>query len=71
MGGEISIAIDLDKAAINSRQEFLVYMFGTADSWCERVLIKGIKPIGTDRVNLTAVNDDERVYYYDDALAPN
>lgn len=69
---EVVIASDLDfTPVINGRQEPPFYMFGTADSWCERVLIKDIKPIGTDRVNLTAINDDDRVYLYDDALAPN
>ena len=69
---EVVIAGDLDfTPVINGRQEPPFYMFGTADSWCERVLIKDIKPIGTDRVNLTAINDDDRVYLYDDALAPS
>lgn len=69
---EVVVASDLDfTPVINGRQEPPLYMFGTADSWCERVLIKDIKPIGTDRVNLTAVNDDDRVYLYDDALAPD
>ena len=68
---EIVIASDLDfTPVINGRQEPPFYMFGTADSWCERVLIKDIKPVGTDRVNLTAINDDDRVYLYDEALAP-
>jgi hypothetical protein len=66
---EVIINTDLDfSPVVNGRQEPPFFMFGTAESWCERVLIKDIKPVGTDRVNLTAINDDDRVYLYDDAL---
>ncbi len=54
----------------NGSQERPAFTFGNAEEICERVLIKDIKPTGTDRVALTAVNDDDRVYLYDDALAP-
>ena len=55
----------------NGSQERPAFTFGNAEEICERVLIKDIKPTGTDRVALTAVNDDDRVYLYDDALAPS
>jgi hypothetical protein len=68
---EITINTDLDFVPVfNGKQEPPFFMFGTADEWCETVLIKDISPAGTDRVNLTAVNDDARVYLFDDALAP-
>ena len=67
----VEIATDLDfTPVINGRQEPPFYMFGVASEWCERVLIQKIEPSGTDRVNITAINDDDRVYAYDEALAP-
>ena len=69
---EVILASDLDFVpVINGRQEPPFYMFGVASEWCERVLIQKIEPSGTDRVNITAINDDDRVYAYDDAVAPS
>jgi len=69
---EVVLGSDLDFApVINGRQEPPFYMFGTADEWCEKILITDIVPSGTDRVNITAINDDDRVYLYDDAVAPS
>ncbi|WP_396586471.1 host specificity factor TipJ family phage tail protein [Bermanella sp. R86510] len=69
---EVIISQSLDfNPVINGRQEPPFFMFGVASEWCERVLIQDIQPSGTDRVNLTAISDDPRVYAYDDAVAPN
>lgn len=69
---EVILASDLDFVpVINGRQDPPFYMFGIAAEWCERVLIQKIEPSGTDRVNITAINDDDRVYAYDDAVAPS
>lgn len=56
--------------ALNGQQEPPLFMFGVAKEFCMEVLVKDIKPQGTDRVSLTAVNYDERVFDYDDAVAP-
>jgi hypothetical protein len=55
---------------VNAQQEPPYFMFGEADAWCEKVLIKEINPRGTEKVQLKAVSYDERVFAYDDALAP-
>lgn len=69
---EVIISQSLDfNPVMNGRQEPPFFMFGVASEWCERVLIQDIQPSGTDRVNLTAISDDPRVYAYDDAVAPN
>lgn len=65
------LASDIDfNPIINGMQEPPLFMFGVDSQWCARVLIKSIKPSGTDKVQLKAVNDDDRVYDFDDALAP-
>ncbi|WP_444890059.1 hypothetical protein [Microbulbifer sp. DLAB2-AA] len=43
-----------------------LYMFGQAERWSHPALITDIKPSGTERVSMTAVNYDERVYADDD-----
>ncbi|WP_444905016.1 host specificity factor TipJ family phage tail protein [Microbulbifer sp. CnH-101-E] len=43
-----------------------LYMFGQAEHWSHPALITDIKPSGTERVSMTAVNYDERVYADDD-----
>lgn len=47
-----------------------LFMFGTADKWCNLVLITDIKPSSIDKVSVTAVLDDVRVYADDDTPAP-
>ena len=73
-GADVSTVVidaDLDfTPVINGTQEPPLFMFGADSQWCERVLVTGIKPQGTDKVRLTAINYDERVFAYDDALAP-
>ena len=62
---------DLDFVPVmDGSQEPPLFMFGSDTQWCERVLVTDIKPSGTDRVKLKGINDDDRVYLYDDALAP-
>jgi len=57
---------------IDGTQEPPLFMFGEGmEAMCERVLIREIDPQGTERVKLKAVNYDERVFDYDDALAPS
>ncbi|MEY8205423.1 MAG: host specificity factor TipJ family phage tail protein [Bermanella sp.] len=68
---EVVLAEDLDfSPQIDGTQEPPLFMFGADSQWCERVLVTGIKPQGTDKVRLTAINYDERVFDYDDAVAP-
>ncbi len=73
-GADVSTVVidaDLDFApVINGTQEPPLFMFGADSQWCERVLVTDIKPQGTDKVRLTAINYDERVFAYDNALAP-
>lgn len=44
------------------------FLFGVADEWCLPVLITDIKTSGTDKVKVTAYEDSEEVYKYDDAV---
>ena len=46
------------------------FQFGVANRWCLPALIKDIKPSGTDKVSVTAVNYDERVYADDNNQPP-
>ncbi|WP_444922932.1 hypothetical protein ACJJH9_12165 [Microbulbifer sp. DLAB2-AF] len=41
-------------------------IFGEAERWSHPALITDIKLSGTERVSMTAVNYDERVYTDDD-----
>lgn len=74
-GNDVSTVIidaDLDFIPVmDGTQEPPLFMFGSDRQWCERILITDIKPSGSERVQLKAVNDDDRVYLYDDAEAPN
>lgn len=56
---------------IDGSQERPAFAFGTADELCEKVIIRDIKPQGESMVAITALNDDPRVYLYDEALAPS
>ena len=67
----VVLDVDLDFVPVmDGSQEPPLFMFGSDTQWCERVLVTDIKPSGTDRVKLKGINDDDRVYLYDDALAP-
>ncbi|MDR5858227.1 hypothetical protein FZZ93_01025 [Halomonas eurihalina] len=44
--------------------------FGTTETWSWQALITDIKPRGNEGVSVSAVIDDPRVYYYDDATPP-
>ncbi|NRA56229.1 MAG: hypothetical protein HRU23_18970 [Gammaproteobacteria bacterium] len=54
----------------SGRMEPPLFQFGEAERWCLPSLITDIKPQGTDRVSVTAVNYDERVYADDDNIPP-
>lgn len=47
-----------------------LFQFGLADRWCLPALITDIKPSGTDKVSVSAIKYDERVYADDDNLPP-
>lgn len=65
LGADIDFTPDL-----TGNQEPPLFQFGSAERWTLPVLITDIKVNGTDRVKLTAVNYDARVYADDDNLAP-
>ncbi len=50
--------------------ELPLFQFGEANRWCLPALITDIKPSGTDKVSVTAVNYDYRVYADDDNSPP-
>lgn len=50
----------------SGNMELPIFQFGVASRWCLPALIKYIKPSGTDKVSVNAVNYDERVYIDDD-----
>jgi len=54
----------------SGKMELALFQFGVASRWCLPALIKDIKPSGTDKVSVTAVNYDERVYADDDNFPP-
>ncbi|WP_444927189.1 host specificity factor TipJ family phage tail protein [Microbulbifer sp. TRSA002] len=63
----IAIDTDLDFAPVlDGSMEPPLFMFGEANRWSYPALITDIKPSGTERVSMTAVNYDERVYLDDD-----
>jgi hypothetical protein len=43
-----------------------LFQFGAANRWCLPALVTDVKPSGTDKVRVTAVNYDVRVYADDD-----
>lgn len=68
---EVIIDRDIDFIpAFDGSMEPPLFMFGTADKWCNLVLITDIKPSSIDKVSVTAVLDDVRVYADDDTPAP-
>lgn len=67
----VTIGSDLDfPPVLDGSQEEPLWMFGTAERWSYPALVTEIKPSGTDRVAVTAVNYDERVYADDDNSPP-
>jgi hypothetical protein len=50
--------------------ELALFQFGAANRWCLPALVTDVKPKGTDKVSVTAVNYDARVYADDDNLPP-
>ncbi|WP_445363187.1 host specificity factor TipJ family phage tail protein [Microbulbifer sp. ANSA003] len=63
----IAIDADLDfTPVLDGSMEPPLFMFGEADRWSYPALITDIKPSGTERVSMAAVNYDERVYADDD-----
>lgn len=54
----------------SGKMELSIFQFGTAIRWCLPSLVTNIKPSGTDKVIVTVVNYDERVYADDDLLPP-
>lgn len=45
-------------------------MFGTQTNWRLPALVQDITPDGTNKVTLKALNDDARVFEWDDAIPP-
>lgn len=67
----VLLAADLDFVPVlDGSMEPPLFMFGTAETWCIPALVKDIKPQGTERVAVDAVNYDERVYADDDNSPP-
>jgi len=63
----VLLATDLDFTPdCSGKMELALFQFGAANRWCLPALITDIKPSGTDKVSVTAVNYDERVYADDD-----
>ncbi len=55
----------------SGRMEPALFQFGLASRWCLPALITDIKPSGTEKVSVTAVNYDERVYVDDNGVPPS
>jgi hypothetical protein len=67
----VLLASDLDFTPdCSGSMELALFQFGVANRWCLPALITDIKPSGTDKVSVTAVNYDERIYADDDNLPP-
>ncbi|WP_444939397.1 hypothetical protein [Microbulbifer sp. JMSA002] len=63
----VTIDSNLDfTPTLDGSMELPLYMLGQAERWSHPALITDIKPSGTERVSMTAVNYDERVYADDD-----
>lgn len=69
---ELQIVGELDFTPdFSGRQELPLWQFGTSESWTFPALVTSVKPSGTDKVNLTARNYDDRVYIDDNSVAPD
>ena len=65
----VLLATDLDFTPdCSGNMELALFQFGVANRWCLPALITDIKPSGTDKVSVTAVNYDVRVYADDDGF---
>lgn len=68
---EVVIDRDLDfEPVLDGSMEPPLFAFGKTDEWCTFVIITDIKPSSTNRVSVSAENDDPRVYLDDDSNAP-
>ncbi len=67
----VLLTTDLDFTPdCSGRMELSIFQFGVANRWCLPALIMDIKPSGTEKVSVTAVNYDARVYADDDNSPP-
>jgi hypothetical protein len=73
IANEYSVLLSTDLDFIpdcSGRIEPSLFQFGAANRWCLPALVTDVKPSGTDKVSVTAVNYDARVYADDDNLPP-
>ncbi|STQ75547.1 host specificity factor TipJ family phage tail protein [Grimontia hollisae] len=69
--GEVIIRDKLDfEPCFDGTMEPPYFMFGTQTNWRLPALVQDITPDGTNKVTLKAVNDDARVFEWDDAIPP-
>jgi hypothetical protein len=67
----VLLSTDLDfNPDCSGKMELALFQFGAANRWCLPALVTDVKPKGTDKVSVTAVNYDARVYADDDNLPP-
>jgi hypothetical protein len=67
----VLLSTDLDFTPdCSGRIEPSLFQFGAANRWCLPALVTDVKPSGTDKVSVTAVNYDARVYADDDNSPP-
>jgi hypothetical protein len=63
----VLLSTDLDFSPdCSGKMELALFQFGAANRWCLPALVTDVKPKGTDKVSVTAVNYDARVYADDD-----
>ncbi|WP_350635630.1 host specificity factor TipJ family phage tail protein [Pseudoalteromonas sp. GW168-MNA-CIBAN-0100] len=73
-GSVNAVVIDKDLdfvPVLDGSMEPPLFMFGITNRWCNAVLITDIKPSSIDKVGVTALLDDVRVYEDDDTPAPD
>lgn len=73
-GSVNAVVIDKDLdfvPVLDGSMEPPYFMFGITNRWCNAVLITDIKPSSIDKVGVTAMLDDPRVYEDDDTPAPD
>lgn len=69
---EVLLNKDLDFTPVfGGNHEPPHFIFGDSEESSVPILVKDIKPTGTDKVKVTAFKDDPRCYQYDDALLPS
>jgi hypothetical protein len=65
----VLLSTDLDFSPdCSGKVESALFQFGVANRWCLPSLVTDVKPSGTDKVSVTAVNYDARVYADDDNI---